>query len=123
MVRTGRPHLLVLIAAAVVFSALAAAHASAQSLSAPAPAASTSPSQVISGNPFGLLIDLLNAENETYQSQTSAVTERMELLQVKYRLLGAIARLNPVLDIPAAAPVPEPDGAAAPDVRQLPELR
>lgn len=69
------------------------------------------------------IIDLLNAENETYQSRISAITERIELLQVRYRLLGSLALLAGFLDIPAATPVSEPDGAAAPDVRKLPELR
>jgi adhesin transport system outer membrane protein len=69
------------------------------------------------------IIDLLNAENETYQSRISAVTERIELLQVKYRLLGTLAGLTGFLGIPAATPVAEPDGAAPPGVRELPELR
>jgi adhesin transport system outer membrane protein len=60
------------------------------------------------------ILDLLNAENETYQSSVSATTERLELLQVRYRLLGAQARLTEVLGIEAPPPVIEiaPDGQA-----------
>ena len=54
------------------------------------------------------ILDLLNAENETYQSRLSAITERLELLQVRYRLIGSLARLNDYLGIPPAVPVPEP---------------
>ena len=64
MVCTARPHLLVIVAIALVCPPLTAAQAWAQSSPAPAPRASTSPSQVISGNPFGLVIDLVNAEYE-----------------------------------------------------------
>jgi hypothetical protein len=63
MVRTACPHLVVAVVVAV-FCPTLAARGWAQSLPAPAPPAFTSPSQVISGNPFGLLIDLVNAEYE-----------------------------------------------------------
>lgn len=69
------------------------------------------------------IIDLLNAENETYQSRLSATTERIELVQVQYRLLGTLAMLTRFLDLPAAVPVAEPDGASTPQAQQLPELR
>ena len=74
------------------------------------------------------IIDLLNAENETYQARLSAITERLELIQVRYRLLGSLAGLTGYLGIQPAIPVaePEPSGSAraAPDPAQhLPELR
>ncbi len=59
------------------------------------------------------ILDLLNAENETYQSQVSAITERIELVQVRYRLIGSQARLVPYLGIDPAVPVAEPDPEAA----------
>jgi hypothetical protein len=62
MVRSACPHLLV--AVAVFCSALAATQGWAQSVPAAVVPVSTSPSQVISGNPFGLVIDLVNAEYE-----------------------------------------------------------
>lgn len=62
MIRIACPHLLVAVAA--FCPTLAAAQGWAQSSPAPAPPASASPSQVISGNPFGLVIDLVNAEYE-----------------------------------------------------------
>ncbi len=55
------------------------------------------------------ILDLLNAENETYQSRLSAITERIELLQVRYRLVGSLARLTDYLGIEPALPVAEPD--------------
>lgn len=70
------------------------------------------------------ILDLLNAENETYQSRLSATTERMELIQVRYRLMGSLARLNEYLGIQPAIPVPEPDQAkTTPAAQGLPELR
>jgi adhesin transport system outer membrane protein len=75
------------------------------------------------------IIDLLNAENETYQARLTAITERMELTQVRYRLLGSLAGLNSYLGIESAIPVTEPDpaaaagGAANDPARRLPELR
>jgi adhesin transport system outer membrane protein len=75
------------------------------------------------------ILDLLNAENETYQSRLSAATERLELVQVRYRLLGSVAGLTAYLGIEPAVPVPEP-GQAAPvspgspgGVPALPALR
>jgi adhesin transport system outer membrane protein len=68
------------------------------------------------------ILDLLNAENETYQSRLSAATERLELVQVRYRLLGALAGLTTYLGIEPAVPVPEPGQAAAVDPRGLPAL-
>lgn len=61
MVRIACLHMLVAVA---VFCPTLAAQGWAQSLPVPAPPASASPSQVISGNPFGLVIDLVNAEYE-----------------------------------------------------------
>ena len=74
------------------------------------------------------IIDLLNAENETYQARLSAITERLELVQVRYRLLGTLAGLTDFLGIRAATPVAEPDPAAAANVppdpaQRLPDLR
>jgi len=70
------------------------------------------------------ILDLLNAENETYQSRLSAVTERLELIQVRYRLLGSLAGLTGYLGIEPAAPVPEPGKAESTGAgRSLPVLR
>ncbi len=55
------------------------------------------------------MIDLLNAESETNQARLNAETELSELLQVKYRLVGAQARLIDQLEIAPVAPVPPPD--------------
>ena len=55
------------------------------------------------------MIDLLNAENETYQAKLNAETERTELLQVQYRLLGTQALLLDQLGIEPAVPVAPPD--------------
>ncbi|BCS32066.1 hypothetical protein TBR22_A12710 [Luteitalea sp. TBR-22] len=63
MVRSVCQSLLVLVTVAV-FSPTLAAPAWAQSLPAPDPPVFTSPSQVISGNPFGFLVNLVNAEYE-----------------------------------------------------------
>lgn len=53
------------------------------------------------------IIDLLNAENEAFQSRLGAENERLELLQVRYRLLAATARLTEVLGVaPAEEPSP-----------------
>ena len=54
------------------------------------------------------ILDLLNAENETYQSRLSAITERLELIQVRYRLLGSLAGLTGYLGIEPSVPVAEP---------------
>jgi adhesin transport system outer membrane protein len=51
------------------------------------------------------IIDLLNAENEAFQSRLGAENERLELLQARYRLLAATARLTNVLGV---APSEEP---------------
>jgi hypothetical protein len=61
MVRTVSPRLLVVVA---LFCPTLAAQAWSQSLPAPAPPVLTSPSQVISSNAFGLVIDLVNGEYE-----------------------------------------------------------
>lgn len=61
MVRTVCPHLLVVVA---LFCPTLAAQAWSQSRPAPAPPALSSPSQVISSNAFGLVIDLVNGEYE-----------------------------------------------------------
>lgn len=55
------------------------------------------------------MIDLLNAENETYQARLNAETELSELLQVKYRLVGAEALLINQLGIAPVDPIPPPD--------------
>ena len=55
------------------------------------------------------MVDLLNAENETFQARVSAETELSELLQVKYRLLGTQAVLAEFLGIEPIAPVPPPE--------------
>lgn len=54
------------------------------------------------------MVDLLNAENETYQSAVAVETEQFELLQARYRLLGAQALLLPWFDLPGAPDVPPP---------------
>jgi adhesin transport system outer membrane protein len=70
------------------------------------------------------ILDLLNAENETYQSRLSAITERVELVQVRYRLMGSLAQLTGFLGIEPAVPVPAPDqGATGPAAQRLPDLR
>lgn len=69
------------------------------------------------------IIDLLNAENETYQAQVTAETELTELRQVKYRLLGSQALLAESLAIEPAiplAPPPTEHGAPAGDQAGLP---
>jgi TolC family type I secretion outer membrane protein len=40
------------------------------------------------------MLDLLNAENELFQTKSSAETDRVELLQSQYRLLGSLAQLT-----------------------------
>jgi len=72
MVRTACPHMIVAVAV-VVLCPMLAAPGWPQSLPSPAPPASTSPSQVISGNPFGLVIDLVNAEYERRAGRTVTV--------------------------------------------------
>lgn len=47
------------------------------------------------------IIDLLNAESEAFQSRLGAENERVELLQARYRLLAATARLTAVLGVAA----------------------
>lgn len=70
------------------------------------------------------ILDLLNAENETYQSRLSAITERVELIQVRYRLIGSLARLTAYLGIEPALPVAEPQQAATGSgPGRLPDLR
>lgn len=66
------------------------------------------------------IIDLLNAEAEAYQARVSAIIERQEFLQVRYRLIGTQARLLSWLQIPTAAPVPVPTSDQPP---QMPERR
>lgn len=62
MVCTACPHLLVIVA--LLCPTLAAAQGWSRSVPAPAAAAATTPSQVISSNPFGLVLDLVNVEYE-----------------------------------------------------------
>lgn len=45
------------------------------------------------------MLDLLNAENELFQTRSSAETDRMELLQAQYRLLTSLAQLNSWLGV------------------------
>lgn len=45
------------------------------------------------------IIDLLNAENESFQSRLGAENERLEVVQTQYRLLAALARLTSWLGI------------------------
>ncbi|MGE0312648.1 MAG: TolC family protein [Lautropia sp.] len=66
------------------------------------------------------IIDLLNAENETYLAQVSAATELAELLQVRYRLVGTQAVLTSQLGIEAPAPVPPPPTEHGPAERAAP---
>lgn len=61
MVRIVRPHLLLAVA---VFCPAFAAQGYCQSGPAPVLTTSTSPAQVISGNPFGFVLDIANAEYE-----------------------------------------------------------
>ncbi len=49
------------------------------------------------------IIDLLNAESESFQARQGAESERLELLQTQYRLLAASATLTPWLGITEAA--------------------
>ena len=49
------------------------------------------------------IIDLLNAEGEHFQARTSAEDERVGLLQARYRLLAAEARLTTWLGVVQAA--------------------
>ena len=51
------------------------------------------------------IIDLLNAENEIYAARLGAATERAELTQARYRLLGATGQLLPRLGIAPLPPV------------------
>jgi outer membrane protein, adhesin transport system len=48
------------------------------------------------------ILDLLNAENEAFQSRLSAEQERLETLQAQYRLLGSLARIGGFLGLRAA---------------------
>ena len=59
------------------------------------------------------ILDLLNAENETFQARLSAQQERLEVLQAQYRLLGSLAQINAFLGLvkpaePAAKPLAAP---------------
>ncbi len=49
------------------------------------------------------MLDLLNAENELFQTRSSAETDRMELLQSQYRLLGSLAQLTQWLGVSTAS--------------------
>jgi outer membrane protein, adhesin transport system len=58
------------------------------------------------------ILDLLNAENETFQARLSAEQERLEVLQAQYRLLGSLAQIDAFLGIaPASAPPAKSSGA------------
>ncbi len=63
------------------------------------------------------IIDLLNAETESFQARQGAESERLELLQAQYRLLAASATLTPWLGITglpgqSAAPAGSSSGTA-----------
>lgn len=45
------------------------------------------------------MLDLLNAENELFQTRSNAETDRMDLLQSQYRLLGSLAQLTQWLGV------------------------
>ena len=65
------------------------------------------------------MLDLLNAENELFQTKSSAETDRMELLQSQYRLLGGLAQLTHWLGVsksPATMPS-APRGSPKPAVQ------
>ncbi len=58
------------------------------------------------------IIDLLNAENETFQARLSAEQERLEVLQAQYRLLGSFAQIDSFLGLrKEAAPAREDNNA------------
>jgi adhesin transport system outer membrane protein len=50
------------------------------------------------------IIDLLNAENESFQARVGAENERLELLQSQYRLLAATGRLAAALGVESVQP-------------------
>ena len=58
------------------------------------------------------MLDLLNAENELFQTRSNAETDRMELLQSQYRLLGGLAQLTQWLGVASPAFGVEKDGRA-----------
>ena len=60
------------------------------------------------------MLDLLNAENELFQTRSSAETDRMELLQAQYRLLGSLAQLTQWLGVATPEFGVEKDGRATP---------
>jgi TolC family type I secretion outer membrane protein len=66
------------------------------------------------------MLDLLNAENELFQTKSSAETDRMELLQSQYRLLGGLAQLTQWLGVSrsVATSPSEPRAAPKPAARQ-----
>lgn len=72
------------------------------------------------------IIDLLNAENEIYAARLGAATEKQELNQARYRLLGATGQLLPRLGIAPLPPVtdraPEPRHQPGNGIPPLPEL-
>lgn len=45
------------------------------------------------------ILDLLNAENETFQARSSAEQERLEVLQAQFRLLGSLAQIGKFLGL------------------------
>lgn len=49
------------------------------------------------------MLDLLNAENELFQTRSSAETDRMDLLQSQYRLLGSLAQITQWLGVTTPA--------------------
>ena len=65
------------------------------------------------------MLDLLNAENELFQTKSSAETDRMELLQSQYRLLGSLAQLTQWLGVSksVATSPSEPRVSAKPAVK------
>ncbi|MDO5056781.1 MAG: TolC family protein [Lautropia sp.] len=73
------------------------------------------------------IIDLLNAENEIYAARLGAATEKQELNQARYRLLGSTGQLLPRLGIAPLPPITdkEPDNrpTTSNGIPPLPELR
>ena len=60
------------------------------------------------------MLDLLNAENELFQTKSSAETDRTELMQFQYRLLGTLAQLTQWLGVSKAVAASPSEGRAAP---------
>ena len=68
------------------------------------------------------IIDLLNAENEIYAARLGAATEHAELIQARYRLLGATGQLLPRLGIAPLPPVTDSEQTQAQQRNGIPPL-